>query len=163
MMVLKFKVWRLQWENRGPKDNRRVLCLRDKKGILRKVAKTALEQSRLTKWYERYNIGERLENLVESRKLKEHIRKLKARIRRKGFKFQISLYGVWRNPRTGVRRYQRYEIFKATKWPPDEVAMIHDYFKTHVPENKAGVFVYHDQKLFIDDKDELTKLDRHQP
>jgi hypothetical protein len=54
-------------------------------------------------------------------------------------------------------------VFKADKWNPDEVAMLHDFFQTHVPKSRAGVFVYHDQRLFIDEEDGMTRFGRTQP
>jgi hypothetical protein len=167
-MVLQFKVWRLQWEKRGgrdktTKDRTLVLVLRDKDGKIRKIASNITDQSHLEKWYEKYNIGERLERLLKSRKLKLQVRKTKDRIRERGFTHSMSLYGIWVNPKTGERGYRRYEIFKAYKWMPDEVAFLHDFFKTHIPKSPAGVFVFHDGSLFIDEKDELTKFGKHKP
>jgi hypothetical protein len=159
-MVLKFKVWRLQWEKRGPKGNREILVLRDKKGRIRRCAKTGEDQALIRKWYERYNIAERLESLLATRKLKEHIRRVKQRVRKRGFTFQISFYGIWVDPTTGKRGYRRYEVFKAEKWRPDEVAFLHDFLRTHVPQSKAGVFIFHDNKLMVEPTDELTQFDR---
>jgi hypothetical protein len=157
-MVFQFKVWKIQWENRGPRTNRRVLCMRDRKGRLKKVAKTEDDQRKLRKWYEGYNIIERLETLIANRKLKAHITKIKEKVRARGFTHQMSLYGVFINPNNHKREYRRYEIFKAGKWLPDEVGFFHDYFLKHVPENKAGVFVFHNGKLFVDEEDTITKM-----
>ena len=154
-MVLKFKVWRLQREKR---KHGNVLVLRDKKGRVRKVAKTGIEKYQLTKWYEKYNMKEKLERLIVSVKLKENLKRVKRRIHRRGFRFQISMYGIFIHPKTKKREYRRYEIFKAYSWKPDEVAFLHDYLKTHVPESRAGIFVYHEGKLYVDEKDNLTKF-----
>ena len=167
-MVLQFKVWRLQWERRGGRDKAtgermKILVLRDKDGKIRKIARNKTDQVRLESWYEKYNIGERLEKLLKSRKMKLHVRKIKDRIRKRGFTHQMSLYGIWVDPTTGERGYRRYEIFKAGKWTRDEVAFLHDFFKTHIPKSPAGVFVFHNGSLLVDEKDELTKFDKHQP
>jgi hypothetical protein len=162
-MVLKFKVWRLCYEHRGKKLKRRkrrklVVCLRDKNGVLRKVAKDAYEQAKMETWYEKYNIKERLETLLATKELKEHVRRVKQRIRKRGFVHQISLYGISKDPKTSERTYRRYEIFKANKWFQDEVAFIHAFFKAHVPLSRAGCFIFHDGKLFVDGKDKLTEF-----
>lgn len=167
-MVLQFKVWRISWEQSGkidPETGKRkpVLVLRDKRGRVKVRAKNAIEQARLTKWYERYNQKERLESLLESRKLKETVRLAKRRIRARGFKFQMSFYGITINAKTKKRQYRRYEIFKAYPWKPDEVAFMYDYLKAHVPLSKAGLFVFHNGSLFVDPKDELTKFGRDKP
>jgi hypothetical protein len=147
----------------GPKGHQiELLVLRDKSGKIREIARDDNDKARLTKWYEKYNMKERLERLLETRALKEHVRKVKQRIRRRGFTYQISLYGITKNPKTGVRQYRRYEIFKAYKWTPDEVGFMHDFFKSHVPVSKAGLFIYHEGKLYVDEKDELTKFGRNQ-
>lgn len=117
----------------------------------------------LRKWYEKYNMKERLDTLLATRKLKEHVRKVKARIRRRGFKYQMSFYGIWKNPANGERGYRRYEVFKAEKWTPDEVGFIHDFFKTHVPKSRAGLFVFHGGSLYADEKDGMTAFGKHKP
>jgi hypothetical protein len=155
ILVLAFKVWRIGWEKR---KHGKVLVLRDKTGRIRKVAHDKLEESRLNRWYEKYNMKERLETLLDNKKLKQHVKRVKRRIRRKGFTHQISLYGNHVNPRTGRKTYRRYEIFHDDKWTQDEVAFIHQWFKTHVPKSRAGVFVFYQNKLYVDEKDELSKL-----
>lgn len=162
-MVLAFKVWRLSWDNTG-KINKEtgkrtpVLVLRDKRGRIIKRADNVLDQASLKKWYEKYNMHERLESLIKSRKLKEAIRLTKRRVRTRGFKYQMSFYGITINEKTRRRQYRRYEVFKATPWLPDEAGFLHKFFKEHRPKSIAGVFILHNGSLFVDGKDELTKL-----
>jgi len=160
-MVLHFKVYRLQREKLGRKkhvtqqQNMR-LVLRDKKGRILHVCRSPEEEYKIKKWYERYNAHTSLEQLIGPRRLKEHIRKVKALIRDRGFTFRISIYGIFKNPKTGRGFYCRYEIFKATKWTQNEFRAVHVFFKNHRPKSAAGVFVYHNDKLLVWGEDKVT-------
>lgn len=70
----------------------------------------------------------------------------------------MSFYGIFIDPTTKKKSYRRYEVFHADKWKPDEVGMLHHFFMKHVPKSRAGVFVYHHDRLYVDEQDELTKL-----
>lgn len=153
-MVLKFKVYRLRWEKRGKKL---ILVLRGKNGKFLRTYKTAIGQFRIQKWYIKYNREAGLEQLLAVRKLKEHVKGVKKQIRKHGFIYQISLYGIFKDPKTGKRFYCRYEVFKATKWDRHEVAGIHDFLKDNRPVSAAGCFVYHDDKLLVWNADRVTK------
>jgi hypothetical protein len=158
-MVLKFKVWRLQREWHIVKGGKRqVLVLRDKAGHIRKIAKNPFEEFTITKWYQKYNIDARLEQLLAVRRLKEHIRNIKANVAKRGFTFQLSFYGITKNVKTEKRVYRRYEVFKAEKWKQLEVAAMHKLFKEHPPRSQAGVFIFHNRKLFVVGSDEVTQF-----
>jgi len=165
LLVLRFKVYRLQHEKRAryrkvhgrrKKFYIRRLVLRDKLGWIHKEAKGKLEEYELRQWYVRYNRKKALEQLLAVRKLKEHIRRIKADVRRRGFVKQLSIYGITRNSKTKKRVYRRYEIFKAYPWTRTEVAAIHDFFKKSPPTSHAGVFIYHNDKLLIVGSDKVT-------
>lgn len=164
-MVLKFKVWRLQKElvtvpfskETGVKAHMEMkYVLRDKHGYRRKVAKTPEEEFLLLKWYEKYNVGKRLEQLLAVRRLKDHVRRIKASVRKRGFTKQLSIYGITKNVETGKRVYRRYEIFKAYPYTQYEVAALHRLFRGNPPRSQAGVFIYHNDKLYVVESDKVT-------
>lgn len=161
-MVLKFKVWRLQQERRTyhtkkKKKKYKVWCLRDKDGRIRKVARTPEAIYLLRKWYEAYNAESRLEQLLAVRKLKEHVRKIKQHVRARGFVKQLSIYGITKNQETGKRVYRRYEIFKAEKWTRQEVSSIHDFFKNSPPTSHAGIFIFFNNRFYVEEGDKVTQ------
>jgi hypothetical protein len=161
-MVLKFKVWRLQPEKRvytrkGKKKKYRVWCLRDKEGHIVRVARKPEDVYRLRKRYKKYNEEHKLEQLLAVRRLKDHVRRIKAGVRKRGFIKQLSIYGITKNKETGKRVYRRYEIFKAVQWTQQEVAAIHDFFKKSPPLSHAGIFIYHNDKLLIVEGDKITQ------
>ena len=161
-MVLKFKVWRLQkeWQTYGRKKHRHryhILRLRDKNGHIIKTAKTPEEIYRLKKRYEEYNEGAKLEQLLAVRRLKEHVRRIKQKVRARGFVKQLSIYGITKNKETKKRVYRRYEIFKAEKWTQQDVAAIHDFFKTSPPVSHAGIFIFYNDKLYVEEGDKVTQ------
>ena len=160
-------MWRLQEEQhiRKVTENGKtflrhvpVLVRRDKDGHIRGIATTETDKKRARQWWEFYNVHERLETLLAVRKLKTHIRFVKRRIRKRGFTFQISTYGIYKDPQTGRRYYCRYEIFRADKWTQADVTAIHDIFKAHKPKSAAGCFIFHDGRLFIEPTDKVTRL-----
>jgi hypothetical protein len=157
-MVLRFKVYRLQWEklDRRKRANMR-LVLRDKNGKILHVCKNKEDEFILTSWYTRYNRRVALEQLLAVRKLKEHIRKVKALVRSHGFTYQLSIYGMFKDPRIKKRFYCRYEVFKATKWTRDEFRAVHRFFKNNKPKSAAGVFVYHNDQLYVWGADKVTR------
>jgi hypothetical protein len=162
-MVLKFKVWRLDWEKRsfklkGKKHFHWRLVLRDKSGRIYRVAKNAYEEAKLQRRYEKYNEGAKLEQLLAVRRLKEHVRKVKAEVRRRGFRKQLSCYGIFADPKTKKRFYCRYEIFRHDAWTQQDVAGIHDFLKSHRPKSAAGVFIFHGNRLYVVAKDEVTQF-----
>lgn len=202
-MVLKFKVWRLQYEQHIRKvteDGKTflkkvpVLVRRDKEGHIRFIAKNKWEEKLQWQWWERYNKKNTLEQLLAIRKLKEHIRKVKASVRKRGFVKQISLYGIFQEylcpkcnskdihhtsvinemkvfacakcgavfteeeRKKGKRFYNRYEIFKASKWTQEEVSALHGFIKDSKPVSEAGVFMYHEGQLLIDPSDKVTRM-----
>ena len=71
---------------------------------------------RLRRRYKKYNEEHKLEQLLAVRRLKDHVRRIKANVRKRGFIKQLSIYGITRNKETGKRVYRRYEIFKAYPW-----------------------------------------------
>lgn len=156
-MVLKFKVWRLQNELHNGKYG---LVLRDKHGYIRKIAKTTEEETLLLKWYEKYSVGKRLEQLLAVRRLKDHVRRIKASVRKRGFIKQLSIYGISKNLDSGKRVYRRYEIFKATSYTQAEVKALHNVFNNMFRGNpvksQAGVFIYHNDKLYVVESDKVT-------
>ena len=166
-MVLKWVIWRLQTESwpplKGRKRRRKVLVLRDRKGHIRAVAKTKYEKAKLTEYYHRHFASQRLEKAVAGARLKEYVRKLKERVRRQGFRFQMSIWGTAHNRKTGERFYRRYEVFKADKWTHDEFAAIHKLLNEHPLKSRAGVLVYHNDKLYGIEGDVLITNDRGKP
>lgn len=164
-MVLRFKVWRLQREHHPYGDR---LVLRNKQGWIQKMAKTPEEEYALRKWYEKYHAGEmpdpetgkytsrNLEQLLAVRRLKEHVRRIKQDVRRRGFVKQLSIYGITKNLETNKRVYRRYEIFKAELFRQDEVRALHDLFRKNPPISQAGIFIYHNDKLFAIEGDKVT-------
>lgn len=157
-MVLKFKVWRLQRErHRIGHEIKNVFVLRDKHGYIRKIAKSREEEISLVKWFERYNVKARLDQLLAVRRLKEHVRRIKQNVRERGFTKQLSIYGITKNLDSGKRVYRRYEIFKADKWTQQEVTALHNFFKRSPPTSQAGVFIYHNNKLYVVGFDKVTQ------
>jgi hypothetical protein len=152
-MVLKFKVWRIGQQKFGSKN---YLTLRDKEGRIRKVAKTPEEECSILTWYEKYSVGKRLEQLLAVRRLKDHVRRIKANVRKRGFTKQLSVYGITKNEETKQRHYRRYEIFKAYPYTREEVSALHDLFHEHPPKSQAGVFIYHNDKLYVVESDKVT-------
>jgi hypothetical protein len=157
-MVLRFKVYRLQREKlgRGKPANMR-LVLRDKNGKILHVCKNKEDEFILTSWYTRYNRRVALEQLLAVRKLKEHIRKVKAVVRSRGFTYQLSIYGMFKDPKIKRRFYCRYEVFKATKWTRGEFKALYRFFKNNKPKSAAGVFVYHNDQLYVWGADKVTR------
>lgn len=173
-MVLQFKVWRLKneryvtsyshvWKGKR-KTNKRVsdtygyrLVLRDKSGRIRKVAYTKEDKLKLRQWYEKYNRQERFDQLFKAREINEQARKIKAKIRKRGFKHQISFYGLYKNPKTEKKEYHRYEVFKADPFTQADVKVLHDLFKKNVPKSPAGLYMWHNSKLYVDQEDTLTR------
>lgn len=153
-MVLKFKVWRLAPQKFGSKT---YLVYRDKSGKIRFIAKTPMQEYQLKHDYEKYNREHKLEQLIAVQRLKEHVRRIKISVRKRGFIKQLSIYGITKNTETGVRVYRRYEIFKATAWTQREVAAIHDFFKKSPPASHAGIFIYYNDHLYVEEGDKVTQ------
>jgi hypothetical protein len=170
MTVLKFKVWRLshEWRTTRAKSNgvwvyNRSLkfVLRDPDGYVRKVAKNAIEEADLKKWYKNYNSESQLENLVADEKLKEHISEVKSRVRNRGYIKRIVFCGIYKDPLTGENGYRRYEVFKRERWKRKEVARLHYCFKCHLPRPGAAIFMFEPEwkggTLFADEQDWLSR------
>lgn len=153
-MVLKFKVWKIGQQRFGSKT---YVTYRDKEGKLRRVAKTPEEEYELMHDYEKYNREHTLQQLLAVKRLKEHVRRIKANVRKRGFTKQLSIYGITKNTENGKRVYRRYEIFKASAWQQAEVAAIHDFFKKSPPKSHAGIFIYHNDHLLVVGSDKITQ------
>jgi hypothetical protein len=162
-MVLKWVIWRLQTESwpplKGRVRRRKVLVLRDRKGHVRAVARTEFEKKKLTDYYHRHFASQRLEKALAGQRVKEHVRKLKQRVRRQGFRYQMSVWGTGRNKETREKFYRRYEVFKADQWTPFEFGRIHKILNEHHLKSNAGVLVLHNNKLYAVKGDELISND----
>jgi hypothetical protein len=137
--------------------------LRDRKGHIRAVAKTEYKKKKLTDYYHRRFASQRLEKALAGQRLKEHVRKLKERVRRQGFRFQMSIWGTAHNRKTGERFYRRYEVFKADKWTHDEFAAMHKLLNEHPLKSRAGILVFHENNLYGVQGDKLMNFDGDKP
>jgi hypothetical protein len=137
-MVLEFKVYVLA---RLKRRNRDYLVLRDAAGRFKKFASTDEEKKKLEKWYKRWNIRQRLEDLISNVELKAAILRAKQKVRKLGFNEQISLYGILN---TGSKRmqYRRYEIFKNKPFTQEDIDILYNYFYRTPPAAIAGVYIY---------------------
>jgi hypothetical protein len=162
-MVLKWVIWRLQTENwhplKGETERSSPLVLRDRKGHIRAIARTEYDKAKLTDYYHRHHSSKTLEKAVKGAELKERVRKLKERVRRQGFRFQMSIWGTARNKETGRKYYRRYEVFKADQWTPFEFGRIHKILNEHHLKSNAGVLVLHNNKLYTVKGDGLISND----
>jgi hypothetical protein len=154
-MVQKMKYLRLDRIKIGGHD---ALVLRDRAGKIRKVAKGATEEAKLTAWFNKYGYAKRQLQFEASIRLKEHIRNVKAYVRKKGFIKQISMYGIFKDPETKKRIYCRYEVFKRTPWQAPEVKAVHTFLRGHKPKSASGVFIYNDNKLYCVASDKVTRF-----
>jgi hypothetical protein len=161
-MTCQFKVWKLKLEThvsryKPEKIYETRLVLRDKNGRIRKVAHNENEAHTLQQWYEKYNREERLDTLLKTREIKKAVRKIKAKTRKRGFKYQLCIYGIYKNPKNGNREYRRYEIFKATPFTNWDGAKLTTFFKRNIPKSPAGVYIWHNQKLYVNRDDSTTR------
>lgn len=140
-MVLQFKVWRL---DRFKRRGKVIWVLRDVKGRIRRSAATDQEKKQLRRWYRRYNYEKNLEDLISDRSIKAKLLKAKQIVRRNGFTHQISLYGIFKEPSTGEKRYKRFEIFSRHPWRRFEIETIYAQFYRHPPNIDGGVFIVND-------------------
>jgi hypothetical protein len=158
-LVLKSAVWRLQTENwpplKGRKRRSHPLVLRDRKGHFRAFARTRLEVQQLRSYYERKYSPRALEAARKADRLKRRVRKLKEQVRRQGFTYQMSVWGVDHNTALDQREYRRYEVFKAKQWSQDEFAKMHKVLNEHPLKSTAGVLVLHNNKLYAVENDGL--------
>jgi hypothetical protein len=67
-------------------------------------------------------------------------------------------WGIFRNPETGRREYRRTEVYKAFKWTRQEVARLYFFFKKQVSRSRGAVFAFHNDRLYLDEKDPLLKF-----
>jgi hypothetical protein len=141
---------------RGSRRKQKVLTLRDRKGQIRAVARTESEQKDLRRYWNKHYGKQRLEVAVAGSRLKELVRKLKQEARDRGFTYQMSVWGMTTNTRTGEKNYRRYEIFKAEKWRGDEWAAVKDLLRDHPLKTRAGVFIYDSNKLYAFPEDGLA-------
>lgn len=137
------------------------MVLRDENGRYRGIAKNAEEQKQLKRLHKQHNAFQPLENLLKREDLKEHVRQMKARIRERGCRERITICGVRRNSETGKSEYRHYEFFKRERWRRAEVLALRTLIKTHVPNSRAGVFIFEPElkngTLFYDEQDWLSQ------
>jgi len=96
--------------------------------------------------------------LTEARRLKRYVATARQRMAARGFTFPLAISGVLRNRETGRREYRRIELYKASEWTRREVAWLHRFFKRHIPRSRGAVFAFHNNKLYLDEKDPLLKF-----
>lgn len=151
---LKLNIWRLQSEKRYVKINGKgqsitVLALRNQHGILKGVTKDPSEQSELRKWYRKYNRTIKTEDLPTSKKLRKKLTLIIGDLRERGFIHREICFGTARNRKTGKHQYKRMEVLKATPWTRRERHRIWNFFKIHVPKSNLGIYVLHQNKLYM--------------
>jgi hypothetical protein len=121
---------------------RKVLALRDVNGRFLRIAREKQDQKQLARWYHRWNLQQRLEDLLTNAELKQEVLQAKEKVRSMGFPEQISFYGIFRNPKTKSPEYRRYEVFSRNPFTRHDIETVYSYFYTNPPDGQAGVYVY---------------------
>ncbi len=67
----------------------------------------------------------------------------------RGFIYREIRFGTLWNRKTGEWDYRRVEVFKATPWTQRERQRIWGFFKAHRPKQNLGIFVIHENKLYM--------------
>jgi hypothetical protein len=121
---------------------KKLLALRDVNGRFMRVARDKQDQKQLTRWYHRWNLQQRLEDLITNAELKQEVLQAKEKVRGLGFPEQISFYGIFRNPSSGKAEYRRYEVFAKEPFTRADIETVYEYFYRNPPDGQAGVYIY---------------------
>jgi hypothetical protein len=135
-----------------------IVTVKNRDGNVRKSVSYNYDDDRLWAWCEDEDETERARRVVEARSLKRYMAKARQRMAARGFTHRIAFCGIYRNPETGRREYRRTEVYKAFKWTRQEVAFLYYFFKKHVSRSRGAVFAFHNDKLYVDEKDPLAKF-----
>jgi hypothetical protein len=149
------KLSRTLIEKRGRKL---IVTVKNRDGNVQKSTSYNYDDDRLWAWCEDEDERERARRVIEARWLKRYMATARQRMAARGFTFRLTISGILRNRETGRREYRRIELYKASKWRRQEVARLYFFFKRHIPRSRGAVFAFHNNSLYLDEKDPLVKF-----
>jgi hypothetical protein len=107
----------------------------------------AVDESVLLAWCDSGPLRERACRIIEARLLNVRMRAARRRAMALGYGHRIRFKGFYRNPHTNTYEYRVVELYKFSKWTQGEVSHFYDFFRTHICERRAAVFIWNGERL----------------
>lgn len=65
---------------------------------------------------------------------------------KKGYEYQLSLYGVLLHTEVGESEYKRIEVLMDVPWTEEALHLIYDFFKMFKPPSPYSIWLYNDER-----------------